>query len=85
MALRSFILPYSITIYEVGQIVEELNQLPQPLDGLTLNGSEVEEVDTAGIQLLFWLNQQYAIKLQACSPSLQKRLGFLGLDQLMRQ
>ncbi|NVC61808.1 hypothetical protein FC652_01525 [Vibrio sp. 05-20-BW147] len=83
MALKRFVLPDCITIYEVTQIYEELVQSHETLNRMGLNGEKVEEIDTAGIQLLLWLNQQYTMKVDPCSSLLQQKLHFLGLERLI--
>ncbi len=47
----------SLTIYEVGQLQSQLNQQQPPLTALTVDLSAVEELDTAGVQLLMALRQ----------------------------
>ncbi|ELP5728593.1 hypothetical protein QTV44_001836 [Vibrio vulnificus] len=85
MDMKKFVLPYCITIYEVAQVYEELTHQQEAINEWKLNGEKVEEIDTAGIQLLLWLNQQYAIKVYSCSSLLQHKLNFLGLEQLMEE
>ncbi|WP_409420751.1 STAS domain-containing protein [Pseudaeromonas sp. ZJS20] len=47
----------ALTIYEVGQLQSLLNQPQPPLTALTVDLGAVEELDTAGVQLLMAMRQ----------------------------
>lgn len=47
----------ALTIYEVGQLQALLSQQQPPLTALTVDLAAVEELDTAGVQLLMALRQ----------------------------
>ncbi len=81
----------SLTIYEVGQAHSELaavlhNEIQVPTWRLDL--SEVEELDTAGVQLLLALHKsllQLGIVLETCNPATAVRelLELLRLNHLL--
>lgn len=81
----------SLTIYEVGQAHNELvamlhNESQVPVWLLDL--SAVEELDTAGVQLLLSLHkalQQLGIALHTCNPAsvVRELLELLRLPQLL--
>ncbi|WP_375753730.1 hypothetical protein [Vibrio sp. HN007] len=52
--IANFVLPRMLTIYEVAGIYSELVLVISQTDALHLHGTEVEELDGAGLQLILW-------------------------------
>jgi anti-anti-sigma factor len=50
-----------------------------------LDLSQVQEIDTAGLQLLLVLNRELrgALKIRACSPGVRATLGLAHLERLI--
>lgn len=51
----------------------------------TLDLAQVQEIDTAGLQLLLLLNRELggALKIAACSPGVRATLELVHLDRLI--
>nr|WP_320131501.1 STAS domain-containing protein [uncultured Holophaga sp.] len=73
-----------LTIYSVGDARKDLEAQLHQQPTLTLDLSEVEEVDTAGVQLLHWLKQEAEalggnLALQHHSPAVVEVFELLGV------
>ncbi|PMK05138.1 STAS domain-containing protein [Vibrio sp. 10N.261.55.A7] len=57
MSAKVYLLPQELTIYEVGDVHRELIAIIESDHLVQLDASEVEELDTAGFQLLLWFSK----------------------------
>nr|WP_282437142.1 STAS domain-containing protein [Vibrio amylolyticus] len=65
-------MPQELTIYEVGDVHRELNELVESDPEIQLDASQIEEIDTSGLQLILWfskLSKQYHEHPPLCSLS----------------
>jgi ABC-type transporter Mla MlaB component len=60
MVKQNYVLPQELTIYEVDETFQELSSLLDDGVVITLDGSHIEEIDTAGLQLILWCLQHDA-------------------------
>lgn len=60
MVRQNYVLPQELTIYEVDETFQELSSLLDDGVVLTLDASHIEEIDTAGLQLILWCLQHEA-------------------------
>ncbi|WP_070965170.1 STAS domain-containing protein [Vibrio sonorensis] len=57
MEEQTYMLPEELSIYEVTDVYQELRVLLESEQKLVLDASAVEEIDSAGIQLLVWFSR----------------------------
>ncbi|USD64255.1 STAS domain-containing protein [Vibrio sp. SCSIO 43136] len=80
-------LPNELTIYEVSDLHVELLEVLQSLpESLVVDGTKVEAIDSAGVQLVIWLQtychqQSIDIELNK-SEILQQWMQNLGVSQV---
>lgn len=85
-----FNLPERLTLEEADGLKEILIRLTETEDQqIGLNGSQVEQVDTAGLQLLLALNKtsgslKKEVIIIAPSPAFLQVLVLSGADQILR-
>ena len=74
-----------LTIYQAADWRELLHSACQSKSPLTLNLSDITEVDTAGIQLLMMARRQLGkdLHLSSPSPALHEALELLNLQALI--
>lgn len=73
------------TIYQASETHLTLVKALQNQDGIVLDLSQIQEADSAFIQILLWLQQesirqQQSVQLQHPSPNLCKVVQLLGLQ-----
>ena len=78
----------SLTIAEVSSLKKTILDLFRSASGVTLDGSEIEQVDGAGIQLLAAVmkeagERQIEIRWSGASQQLRSAATQLGLDELL--
>ncbi|MGF1694618.1 STAS domain-containing protein [Vibrio lamellibrachiae] len=86
MGPKVYVLPQELTIYEVSDIHRELLELFESEQPVQLDASEVEELDTAGFQLLVWfakLSNHYHVTppLSALSSVVSNYIKLLNLEE----
>jgi anti-anti-sigma regulatory factor len=82
------LLPSALTIAEVGELYPTMSERLQQGGELTIDCSEVEAIDGAGLQLLAALNKsaiehQLPIKWQGATATLQRAIAEMGLSDLL--
>jgi anti-anti-sigma regulatory factor len=85
---RVLVLPSSLTIAEVGELFPTLSERLRQGGELTIDCSEIDAIDGAGLQLLAALNksaieQQVSISWQGAADTLQRAITELGLGDLL--
>lgn len=83
---RSLTLPEALCISEAGRLYRELMSLLSGRQPITLNGSQVETADTAGMQVLTAFHREanrigISIRWQEPSASLTRAAVTLGLSE----
>ncbi|WP_394247249.1 lipid asymmetry maintenance protein MlaB [Vibrio profundi] len=75
-------LPSELTIYEVGEVYAQIQNLLDENKLLNIDGSRVADIDTAGIQLLLRLMNLYPynqLQIVNASLALVQAFEFLGV------
>ncbi len=88
--MKVYMLPTSLTIYEASDVHKELEALVMSEEMVQLDASQVEEIDTSGIQLMLWFrqkldqhNQLDRALLKEASHIVETTLELLSLHQAM--
>ena len=82
-------LPGALTIYEALDLKAQMLQAMTGAQSLHLDASGVGEVDTAGVQLLLWLEREglqrgCPVHLAQASDALRETLAFCRLESLLK-
>jgi anti-anti-sigma factor len=85
MNTLKFSFPEELTIYEVAHIHNELNVYFESNDEVALDLSQIEELDSAGIQLIFKSLNQLSregkrLVIFSVSDVVNKKFNILGLN-----
>ncbi|MGC9402768.1 STAS domain-containing protein [Vibrio genomosp. F10] len=67
MDIKVYLLPQELTIYEVNEVHQDLLDLIETNELIQLDASQVEELDTAGFQLLIWFSK-YSQEVNSIPP-----------------
>lgn len=86
--MQELALPEELTIYNVSSLREEMLELLAGKEDLVLDGSQVQEIDAAGVQLLLslektTLREDFTVQLTDITAEGEEILEAAGVKELL--